>query len=101
MLDLSGVTRNLIVHATLTGNLTVKLPAVPMVGQTITLELKQDTTGGRRLKIENALASYGVSITISPNANALDEIMCFNDGVRWKARAAGLSDAIPTSWVVA
>ena len=99
-LDLSGVTTKNIVHARLTGNLKVVLPSSPVVGQTITLELQQDATGGRTLTLPNAVASFGVPITLSTAANALDEIMCLYDGVRWKARVGGLSDSIPTSWVV-
>lgn len=99
-LDLSGVTQQSFVHATLTGNLTVVLPSAPIVGMTITLELKQDSTGGRTLTMKNIPASFGVPITLSTAANALDEIMCLYDGVRWKARVGGLSDSIPTSWVV-
>jgi hypothetical protein len=99
-LDLSALTTQNIVHARLTGNLTVVLPSSPVVGQTITLELQQDATGGRTLTMPNAVAAFGVPITLSTAANALDEIMCLHDGVRWKARVGGLSDSIPTSWVV-
>ena len=99
-LDLSGLTQQSFVHATLTGNVTVTLPAAPVVGMTVTLELKQDSTGGRTLTIKNAVASFGVAITLSTAANALDEVHCVWDGVRWKARVGGLSDSIPTSWVV-
>lgn len=99
-LDLSGVTQQSFVHVTLTGNLTVVLPSAPIVGMTITLELKQDSTGGRKLTMKNIPASFGVPITLSTAANALDEVMCLFDGVRWKARVGGLSDSIPTSWVV-
>ena len=99
-LDLSGVTTQNIVHARLTGNLKVLLPSSPVVGQTITLELQQDATGGRTLTLPNAVASFGVPITLSTAANALNEVMCLYDGVRWKARVGGLSDSVPTSWVV-
>lgn len=99
-LDLSSITTQNIVHATLTGNLTVLLPTAPIVGMTITLELKQDATGGRTLTIKNVPTSFGVPIALSTAANALDEVMCLFDGVRWKARVGGLSDAIPTAWIV-
>ena len=99
-LDLSGVVQQSFVHATLVGNLTVTLPTAPIVGMTITLELTQDATGGRKLTMKNIPASFGVPITLSTAANALDEVMCLYDGVRWKARVGGLSDSIPTSWVV-
>ncbi len=79
----------------------VNLPTSPMVGQTITLVMKKDATGtAYAFTLNNVITAYGVSITPSPAANALDEIMCFYDGVRWKARNSGLSDAIPTAWVV-
>ena len=100
-LDLSTVTTNQIVHLTRVGNIVVNLPTSPMVGQTITLVMKKDATATvYSLNLKNVITAYGVSITPSPAANALDEIMCFYDGVRWKARVSGLSDAIPTAWVV-
>ena len=100
-LDLSTVTTNQIVHLTRVGNIVVKLPTSSIVGQTITLVMKKDATGtAYAFTLNNVITAYGVSITPSPAANALDEIMCFYDGVRWKARASGLSDAIPTAWVV-
>ena len=100
-LDLSTVTTNQIVHLTRVGNITITLPMSPMVGQTITLVMKKDATATvYSFNLKNVTTAYGVSITPSPAANALDEIMCFYDGIRWKARVSGLSDAIPTSWVV-
>lgn len=100
-LDLSTVTTNQIVHLTCVGNIVVNLPTSPMVGQTITLVMKKDATATvYSFNLKNVITAYGVPITLSPAANALDEIMCFYDGVRWKARVSGLSDAIPTSWVV-
>ena len=100
-LDLSTVTTNQIVHLTRVGNIVVKLPTSSIVGQTITLVMKKDATGtAYAFTLKNVITAYGVSITPSPAANALDEIMCFYDGVRWKARVSGLSDAIPTAWVV-
>ena len=100
-LDLSTVTTNQIVHLTRVGNIVVNLPTSPIVGQTITLVMKKDATGtAYAFTLKNVITAYGVSITPSPAANALDEIMCFYDGVRWKARVSGLSDAIPTAWVV-
>ena len=100
-LDLSTVTTNQIVHLTRVGNIVVKLPTSPIVGQTITLVMKKDATAtAYAFALNNVITAYGVSITPSPAANALDEIMCFYDGVRWKARVSGLSDAIPTAWVV-
>lgn len=97
-LDLSGVSRNLIVHATMTGNLTVTLPSSPMIGHTITLELLQDATGSRLLTVQGAVTAYGVGITPAPAANALTEVMCLWDGIRWHARVSGLADSKPTGW---
>ncbi len=100
-LDLSTVTTNQIVHLTRVGNIVVKLPTSPIVGQTITFVMKKDATATvYSFKLTNVITAYGVSITPSPAANALDEIMCFYDGVRWKARVGGLADSIPTSWAV-
>lgn len=100
-LDLSTVTTNQIVHLTRVGNIVVKLPTSPIVGQTITFVMKKDATGtAYAFTLNNVITAYGVSITPSSAANTLDEIMCFYDGIRWKARVSGLSDAIPTDWVV-
>ena len=100
-LDLSTVTTNQIVHLTRVGDIVVNLPTSPMVGQTITLVMKKDATATvYSFKLKNVITAYGVSITPSAAANTLDEIMCFYDGVRWKARVGGLADSIPTSWVV-
>ena len=100
-LDLSAVTTNQIIHLTRVGDITITLPMSPIVGQTITLVMKKDATATvYSFKLTNVTTAYGVSITPSSAANALDEIMCFYDGVRWKARVGGLSDSIPTSWAV-
>ena len=100
-LDLSTVTTNQIVHLTRVGNIVVNLPTSPIVGQTITLVMKKDATATvYSFNLKNVITAYGVSITPSSAANTLDEIMCFYDGVRWKARVSGMSDAIPTAWVV-
>ena len=100
-LDLSTVTANQIVHFTRVGDITITLPMSPIVGQTITLVMKKDATDTvYSFNLTNVITAYGVPITPSSAANALDEIMCFYDGVRWKARVSGLSDAIPTAWVV-
>ena len=99
--DLSTVTTNQIVHLTRVGNIVVNLPTSPIVGQTITLVMKKDSTATvYSVNLKNVITAYGVAITPSASPNALDEIMCFYDGVRWKARVSGLSDAIPTAWVV-
>lgn len=100
-IDLTDTTRNLIIHGTLTQPLTVLLPPEPEPGLTITLELTQDSKGSHTLTIPNALTAYGVPITPTPDPNSLTEIMCFYDGIRWKARTSGLADSITTSWVVA
>ncbi len=95
------MTANQIVHFTRVGDITITLPMSPIVGQTITLVMKKDATATvYSFKLTNVITAYGISITPSSAANALDEIMCFYDGVRWKARVSGLSDAIPTAWVV-
>ena len=100
-LDLSTVTTNQIVHLTRVGNIVVNLPTSPMVGQTITLVMKKDSTATvYSFGLKNVTTAYGVTITPSSAANTLDEIMCFYDGVRWKARVGGLADSIPASWVV-
>lgn len=97
-LDLSGAARNLIVHATLAGDVTVALPADPMVGHTVTLELTQDSTGGRVLMVPGAVTAYGVPVTPAPDPGVLTEVMCFWDGSRWHVRVSGLSDSVPEGW---
>ena len=99
-LDLSGLTQQAFVHMTLTGATAVIPPSNPVVGMTISLEVKQDGVGGWPLTIRNTVASFGVAIAVATTANALSEVMMLFDGVRWKARVGGLSDSIPTSWVV-
>ena len=95
------MTTNQIIHLTRVGDITITLPMSPIVGQTITLVMKKDATGtAYAFTLKNVTTAYGVPITPSSSANALDEIMCFYDGVRWKARVGGLADSIPTSWVV-
>ena len=97
-LDLSAASRNLIVHATMTGNVSVALPADPMVGHMVTLELTQDSTGGRVLMVPGAVTAYGVPVTPAPDPGVLTEVMCFWDGSRWHVRVSGLSDSVPEGW---
>lgn len=88
-------------HVLLTGNVVLSLPLpASTTAFTVTLELTQDATGGRTLTVPGVVAAYGVPPMLSTAANALDELHLMWDGVRWKVRVAGLSDAIPTSWVV-
>lgn len=85
----------------LTGNVVLTLGA-GVAGQayTCTLDLSQDTSGGRTLTIRGALTAYAVAITLSTAANARDVIHLMWTGAEWIAMAAAPSVAIPTSWAV-
>ncbi len=91
-----------IVSMTLNGNVVLTaLPAAPAgKGGTLTLLVKQDATGSRTLKVNNAATSFAVEITLSTTANALDLIHLLWTGTAWVALLGAQSIAIPTSWVV-
>lgn len=85
----------------LTGNLQLKLAnGVSGWAYGCTLELQQDTTGGRTLTIENVLAPEGVVVPLSAQAGAIDLVQLIWNGNQWFAMLAGNRFAIPTAWVV-
>ena len=100
-LDLSSITTQNFVHARLTGNLKVILPTSPHVGQTVTLVLRQDATGGRTLIVKSGPTAYSVPITLSTAANARDLIHLMWDGVDWNVLIGGLSMGVASGWTVA
>lgn len=91
-----------IVKMTLTGNVIITgLPTPPAgKGGALTLRVKQDATGSRTLQINNATASFGVPITLSTAANAVDVIHLLWLGSNWLATLSAQTTSIPTSWVV-
>ena len=97
-IDLSNENKNLIVHGTLTEDVIVLLPEAPLPGNTITLELSQDSYGGKSVSIPGAYTSYGVSINPDPTPETLSELMLFWDGIRWHARISGLTELSPEGW---
>ena len=99
-IDLGGYTSG-VFHATLAGNVSIILPAPSSTTAfTMTLILTQDTTGGRTLTVKGTASAFGVPITLSTAANAVDIVHLLWDGVRWSAMVGGLSMSIPTSWIV-
>lgn len=87
---------------TLAGNVTLKL-AAPSAGAafTVTLVLRQDATGGRTLIVQGAGAPYGMPVTLSTAANALDVVHLLWTGDQWVAIPGAASVAVPSGWSVA
>lgn len=94
VLDLSGVSKNSIVHITLIGNVSVSLPTSPVAGQTITLECAQDSTGDRTLTSPESFTSYGSSLELATSPHSLTELMFFYDGIRWHGRVSGRDEQV-------
>ncbi len=89
---LDDYTRSTILHATLTGNVTLTLPTPDADrGFTISLALTQDDTGGRTLTIPGAAAAYGVPVALTPSPGALDLVHLLWDGTRWITLPAAMS----------
>lgn len=77
-------------HVTLTDNCTVTLPAAK-AGQSLTVLLKQDDTGGRTITWNTALWAGGTPPTLSTDANTLDVLVfiCI-DNTNWMGFVSGL-----------
>lgn len=99
-IDLTNLTKQSFIHCRLVGNTKVTLPANPPVGMCVNFEVLQNATGGYTFTFNNTVTSFGTPSVISTSPNALSEIVCMFDGVRWKARVAGINDAIPVGWNV-
>ncbi|WP_293782629.1 hypothetical protein [uncultured Aeromicrobium sp.] len=94
--DLSEHTSPAVLHATLTGNVTVTLPTPPGArGYTITLVLTQDATGGRTISFPGAALAYAVPITLTAAPHAVDVIHLMWTGVQWVVLPAAMSIGIP------
>lgn len=90
-----------VLHVTLIGPTVLTLPTPdPEWSFTVQVKVKQDPTGSRTLTVKGAVAAFGVPVTLSTAANALDDLLFTWDGVRWTVRVGGLSDSTPTSWIV-
>ena len=91
-----------IIHATLTGNATVTLPTPSSTtpGYTVTLRLKQDSTGGRSVIFKQAFAPWATVITLTPTANAIDLIHLMWSGTEWWVLPSGQAGGIPTGWAI-
>lgn len=68
---------------TLTGNVTFNAFANPIAGQSLTLLVTQDSTGGRTLT--SSMKFAGGTKTLSTSANATDIIVVFYDGTNYWA----------------
>lgn len=68
---------------TLTGNVTFSAFSNPVAGQSLTLIVKQDATGGRTLTTTMKFAD--AFSTLSTDANAIDIISVFYDGTNYYA----------------
>ena len=89
------------IRATLTGNVTLTLGAgTAGVSYTVTLDLRQDTTGNRALTVANAGAAYAVAPVLSTAANARDVVHLLWTGADWVALLGAPAVGIPTSWIV-
>lgn len=68
---------------TLTGNITINAFSTPAAGQSITLILKQDATGGRTLT--STMKFAGGNNTLSTAGDAIDVLSIFYDGTTYYA----------------
>ena len=95
------VTGPVYLRSTLTGNVTLTLPT-PSAARafTVTIDLRQDTTGSRLLVIKNAGTSYAVPIALQTAANSRDIIHLLWTGADWVALLGAPAVGIPTSWIV-
>ena len=89
-------------HATLTGNVTLLLPALPAGhrGIVVTLRLAQDTTGGRTVMIPGAQAAWSTAYVHTGTPNSVDVLHLLWMGNAWLAMPAAQNIGTPTSWVV-
>ncbi|MFB9787888.1 hypothetical protein [Microbacterium testaceum] len=94
-------TRSTYLKRRLTGNVTLSVNAgLASKAYSCTLELTQDTTGGRTLLLANVATPYGIPIALSSAANAVDIVRLEWNGARWAAYLGGTQLAIPSTWIV-
>lgn len=72
------------ITATLTGNITVTLTSGVGLGDTLTLVLTQDGTGGRTATWPSNFKKAGGTLTLSTAASAVDTITMVWDGTNWR-----------------
>ena len=99
-INLANLSKQSIIHCTLIGNVVVTPPENPIPGMVINFEVSQNSVGGFKFTIQNCVTSNGITSIISTSPNALSEVAMLYDGVRWKARIAGINDAMPIGWNV-
>lgn len=94
-------TRSTYLRRRLVGNATITL-ASGTAGEayTCTLELQQDTTGGRSIVFANARTPYGIPVPLSSPANSVDLLHLLWNGSVWTVLAAAPQLGIPASWIV-
>lgn len=68
---------------TLTGTVTISALSTPVAGQSVTLKIKQDATGGRTLT--STMKFAGGSKTLTTTSNAIDVINITYDGTDYLA----------------
>lgn len=90
---LAGTAR--MIHATLTGNVTLTLPTPPATRSfTVSLLLTQDATGSRTLTIPAAsLSSYGVDPVLSTAGGSKDVVHLMWTGLQWVALMGAMAVA--------
>ena len=79
------------ITATLTGTVSANLPAAITPGDTLTLELKQDSTGARTITWPANFKKAGGTLTLSTQPGALDLIHMTWDGTNWNEISRSLS----------
>ena len=99
-INLANLSKQSIIHCTLIGDVVVTPPENPIPGMVINFEVSQNSAGGFKFTIQNCVTSNGITSIISTSPNALSEVAMLYDGVRWKARIAGINDAMPIGWNV-
>jgi hypothetical protein len=84
---------NRVFTATLTGNITINVTALPtpaVPGTQFAMVLKQDATGNRSLTLSGIKRAQGV-LSLSSAANAVDIVSFMYDGTTWYAGLMGLA----------
>lgn len=77
----------------LTGDVTPTLVNGVMIGDELTLEMTQDATGGRSASSWSSNVKLdGGSVTLSPQANAIDSVTFIWDSTYWKEKSRALAD---------
>jgi len=82
---------NALIRATLTGNITIDvaaLPSAPKANTQFAFKMVQDATGGRTLTLTGFKKSQGI-LTLTTAANAVDIIVFLYDGTGWFAGMMG------------